>query len=131
MENLQVQGSNDIYYIPAVDFNAENGKLLISGESYLEDTISFYKPIHEWLNRFTKEFQGLLDLGIKLSYFNTASSKCLLQILYILKDYENKGGSVKVTWYYDVSDFDMKEEIEDFEYDSGIKIIHKELDEEN
>ncbi len=40
----------------------------------------------------------------------------------ILKDFEDDGGNVKVNWYFDKSDPDMVEEVEDFEAESGMKI---------
>ena len=63
-----------------------------------------------------------VTFDINLSYYNTSSSKHILEILYILKDFETQGGSVTVNWYYSEEDADIEEEIEDFEIESGLKI---------
>ena len=42
MENLYIQGSKGVYFVPTVNFNAETGICELSGESYLEETYSRY-----------------------------------------------------------------------------------------
>ena len=48
-------------------------------------------------------------------------------MLEILKEYEDNGGTAKVNWYFDKSDPDMVDEVEDFEAESGMKIELKEF----
>ncbi len=59
---------------------------------------------------------------IKLTYYNTSTSRSLLEMLNILKEYENNGGEVIINWHYDETDVDMKEDIEDYMIDTGLKI---------
>ena len=68
---------------PKVIFN--NNILLLEGESYPENSFDFYKPIFEW---FSTEFPKLdfFELHLKLSYMNSSSIKCILDILNILDD---------------------------------------------
>jgi tagatose-1,6-bisphosphate aldolase len=55
-------------------------------------------------------------LHIQLEYFNTSSSKCLLDILKKLQIVSQNGGSkVKVVWYYEEDDEDMLEAGEDYQ----------------
>lgn len=130
MENLIIQGSKDNFYIPSVNFDANTGLLEISGESYLEDTKAFYDPLLHWLNDFTSNTEVPVTLNIRLTYYNTSSSRSLLDMLYVLKEFEDKGGFVQVNWFYNEEDVDVEEEVEDFELDSGIKINLKKLEEE-
>ena len=122
MENIHITGSHDVFFVPTVNFDATTGVCEISGESYLEETIEFYSPLLDWLEDYIAEVDKPITFNIKLTYFNTSSSRCILDILNILKDYEEAGGKVTVNWFYDVEDSDMVEEIEDYMIDSEMKI---------
>ena len=52
----------------------------------------------------------------------------MLDILELLKDYEDDGGEVSVIWFYDKDDPDMIDEVEDFEAESGMKIVLQEFE---
>jgi len=63
--------------------------------------------------------------NFKLKYFNTSSSKCIIDILHILRKFEEKGGEIEVNWFYDSSEEDIEdelEEIEDFMIETNIRI---------
>lgn len=128
MENITLTSSPTTPYFPEVMFDADKGVCEISGESYMEETYKFYLPLINWLKDYTKEVKKPVELNIKLIYLNTSSTKCVLDMLEILKDYEEDGGKVKVNWYYDKSDPDMVDEVEDFEAESGVKIELKEFE---
>ncbi|MEA2043650.1 MAG: DUF1987 domain-containing protein [Bacteroidota bacterium] len=122
MEDLIIEGSHKDYFIPSVNFNAETGVCEISGESFLEDTVDFYKPILSWLKEYTETVKKPLAFIIKLSYFNTSTSRSLLDILNILKTYEENDGELIINWHYDPQDVDMEEDIEDYMIDTGLDI---------
>ncbi len=122
MENIQIIGSHDVFFVPSVNFNAETGICEISGESYLEETLQFYTPLYEWLEQYFKEVDKPITFNVKLTYFNTSSSRCVLDMLNLIKDYENTGGKVMINWHYDPEDSDMVEEIEDYVIDSELNI---------
>ncbi len=125
MENIHIDGYHGQHFIPTVDFNKETGICSIAGESYLEDSIEFYAPLFKWLKKYAKEIQKPITFNFNLSYFNTSSSKCIIDILHILKQYEINGGNVNVNWHYDSSEEDIEdelEEVDDFMIESGIKI---------
>lgn len=99
---------------PFVKFTP-NGKLEIKGKSYDEDVISIYKLIMDKLQEYSATTAKELNVNIYLKYFNTASSKCLYDLLLQLKNLQDtKGISLKLEWNYIEGDDDMKEEIEDF-----------------
>jgi hypothetical protein len=122
MENLEIKGENGDFFIPTVNFNASTGKFLLAGSSYLEDTTKFYEPILIWLKEFTIDTKKKIDLEIRLNYFNTSSSRSILDIFYIIKNFQNNGGKVKIDWYLKQFDPEMFEEIEDYILDTGLKI---------
>ena len=130
MDNLKIKGSHGDFFIPEVDFNAKTGILLLSGESYLEDTAKFYAPVLQWLRDYTDKAYGPIMLNIKLTYFNTSSSRSILDILYILKEYEDNGGDVNINWFYNGDDYEIEEEVEDYMIDTGLKINLIVMDEE-
>lgn len=127
MENITLKSSPETPYFPEVNFDADTGICEISGESYMEETYKFYLPLITWIKDYIKTKNNKIELIIKLIYLNTSSTKCILDMLEILKDYKDQGGEAKVTWFYDTDDPDMVDEVEDFEVESGIKIDLKEF----
>lgn len=97
---------------PKIDFDAINGHLLLEGRSIPEDAYSFYAPIYEWLAQFEKEGAAKTLIEFRLEYFNTSSSKCILEILKILEQQKQK--DVEIKWFYEEDDEDMLESGQDF-----------------
>lgn len=125
MENLHIEKFHGTYYIPRVDFDAETGICWLEGESYIEDTAMFYEPLLEWLKKFLSTTSKPLVFNIKLAYYNTSSSKCLVEILNLLSKYQNSGREIQVNWFYDSESEDSDEEIEeveDFMIETNLKI---------
>ncbi len=121
MENLHIEGSKGVYYIPTINFDASTGVLEITGESFLEDTEKFYTPAYEWLRTFTEQTDKEIRLNIGLSYYNTSSSRAILTILKIIREFKLKGGTVDIYWYL-TEDKDIVEEIDDFKIESELEI---------
>lgn len=94
---------------PKVNFSIENGKLEIEGKSLPEDVSAFYEPILEWLNNYAKDPLPETELTFKFTYFNTASSKLILDILTVLERMNDDGKKVLVNWYYPEYDEDMRD----------------------
>jgi len=127
MEDILIKSSPETPYFPEVNFNASTGLCEIAGESYMEETYKFFLPLTSWIKDYINNIRKSIEFNVKLIYLNTSSTKCILDILEILKEYETKGGQVKVVWYYDKEDPDMIDEVEDFEAESGIKIELREF----
>ncbi len=125
MKNIHIEGHHGTYYIPTVNFNADNGVCEIIGESYLEDTVSFFAPLFEWIREFLDTQEKRLTFNFKLEYYNTSSSKCIVDILALLKNHQDLGKDIVVNWYYNSLSEDAEEEVEeveDFMLETGIKI---------
>ena len=121
MENILIEEKREVYIEPAVDFNAQTGRCIIKGESFLEETSKFYSPLLQWLTDYLKQAEKI-EFILQLKYFNTSTSKWILNMLGVLKRFEEKGGKVKVVWYYFKDDADMRDDIKDYIYGSNLKI---------
>ncbi len=122
MENLIIKAIEDAYNTPAVNFNHQTGLCELSGESYIEETVTFYKPIMTWLEKYTSVIKKPLTFNFRLTYFNTSSSKSILNILKLLKGYEEADGQITVNWHFEEDDIDLEEEIEDLAIITGLDI---------
>ncbi|NJO00718.1 MAG: DUF1987 domain-containing protein [Bacteroidia bacterium] len=131
MENLEIKGESGVYFIPEVKLDASTGICEISGESYLEDTDEFYNNIINWLETFINEINQPIVFNFKLTYFNTSSSRSILNVLRVMKKYEDQGGKVTVNWYYPEDDESIAEEAEDYMKDTGLKINMYEFEPED
>lgn len=122
MKKIYIEGMRTEYFVPTVSLDPQIGKCLLAGESYLEDTVKFYEPILNWFTEYTQKVQKPIHLDIRLTYFNTSSSRSLLDIFYILKEYREEGGVVQVDWHIKPTDNELREEIEDYILDTELDI---------
>lgn len=107
MEILNLEGTEDT---PKIIFDKKNGILEISGRSLPEDSAKFYKPVLEWIEKYASEANPSTDFVFKLEYFNTTSSKLILDVLYALEDIKD----MKIQWYFHEDDEDMEEAGQEF-----------------
>ena len=105
METIKIQGTEDT---PKVTLDKENEVMEISGRSLPEDVASFYDPILTWLDEYAQSPNKKTVFNFKLVYFNTASSKLLLDILMKLEEIHEAGHDVLIRWHYPEDDEDME-----------------------
>lgn len=111
METIKIAGTEDT---PKVILDPENNAFEISGRSLPEDVASFYNPVLNWLEEYIENPKDKTEFNFKLVYFNTASSKLLLDILMKLESLHEKGNEVLVKWHYPEDDEDMEEAGEEY-----------------
>jgi hypothetical protein len=109
MDNLTIEGSAKT---PTVEFKGE-GTLLLKGRSIPENSIEFYKPIIDWIGNYGNGPKSNTEVNIQLEYFNTSSSKCILDVFKKLETLN--GTTVTINWYYEEDDEDMLEAGEDYQ----------------
>jgi len=107
MEILNLEGTEDT---PKIMLDKKNGIFEISGRSLPEDSAEFYRPVLEWLEKYASEANPATEFVFKLEYFNTASSKLILDVLSALEDIKG----IKILWYFHEDDEDMEEAGEEF-----------------
>ena len=112
MESISIEGTPKT---PTVNFDAGTGLIEIKGRSIPENSIEFYRPLVEWLEEYSKEPQKLTTVNIQLEYFNTSSSKCILDVFKKLETIKKARNEVVINWYYEEDDEDMLEAGEDYE----------------
>ncbi len=112
MESITIEGTPKT---PSVLMNGEEGKLEIKGRSIPENSIEFYKPIVDWLEDYGIQPPQKTEVNVQLEYFNTSSSKCILDIFKKLEGLNNEKTEVVINWYYEEDDEDMLEAGEDYE----------------
>ena len=100
---------------PGITLNVSEKIFHIQGRSMPEDATEFYEPIILWLKEYGQNPESGIDLVVKLDYFNTTSSKMILEIFKIVEGI----GNHKILWHYFEDDEDMQDAGEDFQYIIG------------
>lgn len=108
MSTIQFEGTAKT---PRVAFHDSPLSMEISGRSIPENSIAFYTPLLDWVDEHLKA-GGAVEVSIRLEYFNTSSSKCLMDLL---KRVEQSAAEATVLWYYEEDDEDMLEAGEDYD----------------
>ena len=112
MENLHLEGSAKT---PSIHFDAATGKLELKGRSIPENSVEFYKPLNDWIDAYGKDPIAETSVDVKLEYFNTSSSKCILDLFRKFEKLNRANSKVTVQWYYETDDEDMEEAGEDYQ----------------
>ncbi|MEN9998605.1 MAG: hypothetical protein RI922_1595 [Bacteroidota bacterium] len=110
MEKLILEASAKT---PEVVFDPVAGTLLLKGRSIPENSIEFYKPLNDWIDGYAANPGAQTVIEMKLEYFNTSSSKCILDLFKKLE--KLNGTDVSVNWYFEEDDEDMEEAGEDYQ----------------
>tara|TARA_Y100000589_G_scaffold277537_1_gene272574 strand:- start:15902 stop:16285 length:384 start_codon:yes stop_codon:yes gene_type:complete len=127
MEKLIIEGTAKT---PTINFDPASGKLELKGRSIPENSIDFYQPLVDALEEYAKSPKPQTEVNIQLEYFNTSSSKCILDVFKKLEDIKNNGSQVTIKWYYEEDDEDMLEAGEDYQAIINIPFEMIEIDEE-
>jgi hypothetical protein len=96
-------------YSPEVNLDMERSRFEFFGKSFPEDPKEFYAPIIDWFRIYVTKPNRETIVHFKLDYFNTASSKKLVDILNILKEIHKQKKIILINWYYRSNDDDMLE----------------------
>lgn len=107
---------------PKVIFDPENFLYEMEGNSRPENVRDFYYPIIDTLKEYFEEQHNKENINqnksfkfnFKLDYFNSSSAKFISDILVIVKKAVENGIDIKIYWYFEDGDEDMKEVGEDF-----------------
>lgn len=127
MDNIQIEGTPKT---PTVEFDSNSGVLLVKGRSIPENSIEFYKPMIDWIDSYAGSPQENTVVNIQLEYFNTSSSKCILDVFKKLETISSQGKAIVINWHYEEDDEDMLEAGEDYEAIINIPFKMIEIEEE-
>jgi hypothetical protein len=99
---------------PRVSFDPAARRLSMSGESYPENSFEFYAPVIGWLQEYLAEQNDLL-LDIDISYMNSSSTKCMLDLLDLLEEAHGRGCRISIDWRYDSENPRSRDLAEEFQ----------------
>ena len=112
MTSIKIQGSKKT---PEVNFDFEKGIFEIKGKSIPENSHLFYTPLFDFLTECIDNPPQSITCNLQLDYFNTSSSKCILDIMKILQKIYQNGVFVIINWYYEKDDEEMLEAGESYQ----------------
>jgi hypothetical protein len=112
MEKYSIDGTPKT---PTITFDLGSGVLEIKGRSIPENSIEFYKPLVDALDKYAGSPKSATNVNIQLEYFNTSSSKCILDVFKKLENINKNGSAVTINWHYEEDDEDMLEAGEDYQ----------------
>jgi len=99
---------------PEIKLDKEQSKIEMSGRSLPENVKEFYGPVINWLDEYVKTPNDKTKVVLDFEYFNTASSKMIMDILERIKEIKKQGKEIDVDWCYIEEDDDMLEAGEDY-----------------
>lgn len=111
MDSLIIEATDET---PRIVLDPANGMFEFSGKSLPEDVTTFYNPVLAWFDQYALTPNEKTVVDFKLVYFNTASSKLILDILFKLEELTENGANISVKWHFQEEDEDMKEAGEEY-----------------
>lgn len=103
---------------PWIKLDPERNYLEIKGESYPENSAKFYSPMLEWLETYLGQLiDQPVHVDVELIYFNSSSSKILMNFFDMLEEAAQKGVPISVHWKYHADNDTALECGEEFQED--------------
>ena len=112
MESLVIDGTKST---PNIILDKEKGLFQFIGNSIPENAMGFYQPVVNWITEYLTNPNPTTEITFKLTYFNTASSKIIYEIIKQHVPLKNSQNTIKIVWYYSEEDEDMLEVGKDYE----------------
>lgn len=95
---------------PEIIFDQDAGVLELRGCSIHENAERFFRPLLEMAEDYALKPAPKTTVKLAMTYFNSSSSKYLLDLLKVLDEIHISGaGEVVLEWHYDREDLDMEE----------------------
>lgn len=98
---------------PLIKYSEDSLTLEIIGRSIPEDASEFYQPVLDLLQNLKQHCPKMITTVFQFEYFNTHSSRSLLDILRKLDETKSNGTQAKVFWLCDEEDREMVDYGED------------------
>ncbi|HTK01222.1 MAG TPA: biofilm regulation phosphoprotein SiaC [Bordetella sp.] len=114
MKELNISASQST---PSIVSDSANGSLLLSGDSYPENSFELFGPVIQWVDDYLASSGQSLAVTLELQYLNTSSVKAVMDIFDLLEAAHGEGHAVSVTWYYDSRNERVGELAEEFKED--------------
>src|SRR4030042_5673389 len=102
-------------FTPSVSIFNDEHRIVISGQSRLEDPSPFFEELTALLDRNINEFKTHMSIDFLLNYLNSSSSKWLFHILKGIQSKFQGKKLITINWFYDEDDDSMLEAGEVFQ----------------
>lgn len=99
---------------PRIEGSVDTGLMRIEGRSLPEDARQFYRPFREWLNELLNSNIKSVKAEFSLEYFNTSTSKVLVDLMLFLDSFSDRK-KIEIVWEYQKDDPEMAEVGKDFQ----------------
>lgn len=115
MKTISIEGTA---VTPRVYFDPDKRLLEICGYSRPENARDFYDQLLDWiveykdflLKKLEKDTKlDPISFKFKLIYFNSSSAKFVYDIVMLLHEMQNSNIPLKIYWYFDEDDDELKE----------------------
>jgi hypothetical protein len=107
---------------PVITFDDNSKEFEIKGVCMPENILEFNEHVIEELGNYLHDYvfkteDGFIEMSFsinfKLTYFNSAATKFIANVLMLANGYIQKEGKIKINWYFVEGDHDMLESGED------------------
>ena len=106
MKELFIDGTS---ITPKVQFSAGTGLLLLEGRSIPENPEDFYLNLITWLKDYYVSYDDVIEIHFKFEYVNSGSTKFLLELLRVVREFQDKGRTTMIKWYFEEEDEAIQE----------------------
>jgi len=90
---------------PEINFQFDTHQLSLRGESYPENATAFYGPVVDAVRTYLAGLNGAtITLDVQLAYFNSSSTKILLELFDTFNQAAVAGNYVTLNWHHDPDD---------------------------
>jgi len=105
MESKRLERTDDT---PEILLDKDTNEFKFSGKSLPEDVRDFYIPVLNWIKEYGNDPNVKTEIEFRMDYFNTASSKQILDVLEAFERIHVAGNDMFVRWFYQEDDDDME-----------------------
>ena len=92
---------------PLITGDPSSGIIEMSGRSYPENAVEFYRPFREWLQGIVVSPPPSIEFTMDMEYFNTSTEGTLFEIINSLADI-SEGRNIRIIWRFESDDMDMR-----------------------
>ncbi len=115
MDTLKIDATTST---PEINFDPNTNILNFSGKSYPENVSEYYGPVFKWLDEYIKSLgDEEVSVNMELIYFNSSSSKVLMDFFDLLEEACENGKKITVNWIFDAENDSAQEFGEEFQED--------------
>ena len=87
----------------------DTGVLIFEGRSIPENPEDFYLNVIAWLKEYYLSHDDVIEIHFKFEYVNSGSTKFLLELLRVVREFQDRGKTTLIKWYFEEEDEAIQE----------------------